>query len=49
MGKVKSERVRFGKQNVLKKYRGVRDPPRNTRFKYPNGEKIKGKVVDEVY
>ena len=49
MGKVKSERVRFGKQKVLKKYRGVRDPPKNTHFKYPNGEEIKGKVVDEVH
>lgn len=49
MGKVKSERVRFEKRKALKKYLGVRDPPKTTHFKYPNGTEIEGKVVDEVY
>ncbi len=31
-----------------KNYPGVKNPPKKTKFTYPNGFKLKGEVVDEV-
>ena len=33
---------------VKNKLPGIRDPPKNTKFKYPEGVKIRGKVIKEV-
>ena len=33
---------------IKNKFPGIRDPPKDTSFKYPEGGEIKGKVIKEV-